>query len=769
MARLAESPTIDGKLDDRAWHDATVIADFHQTYPGDNIAPSYPTRVMLGHDEKVLYVAVHALDRRDAIRATLANRDAVTKDDYVAIYLDTFHDRRTAYVLMFNPLGIQQDGTFAEGAGVDYSIDLLMQSRGIITDDGYTLEVALPFSSLKYDAGNDKHWGIHVLRYIKALDEENSWMPLRRDKATATDVRHQFLSQAGRLTGLHEIATERTLEIIPALTISESGARTRPSAETDTTPNDASPWQDDDAKVTSGLTMKWRMTPGLTLDAALNPDFGEVEADQLLVTANQRYPLFFAEKRPFFVEGMDLFQTPIQVLHTRAIVDPDVATKLSGKRGRTSLGLMLASDAGPGNFSDEEMSDPALRPSIEKLSGKNAHVGVLRLRRDVGSLSSVGLVAASREFVEERNRLAGVDGRFSMSRNTVLTLQLVGTTSRRSFYDPDRNQSLFRTGNGLGYYAEIGKTGQHLSMQLSGTGYTRDYRADVGFTQRTDMNRWSVVTRYDSEPRPDSNFISWSILYTYLMQIDWDERPQYGYHYPRLLLNFKRQTFLNLYLYRDYMHLYEEEFGARRNATQSGAFYGAAERSTVYKGFQIEAGTAPTRTYSFRVSLDAAWDYFDFDYGSGPKFPRVSPAALADPGAPLDPGPGRTMDIAASAAFVPTDALRLSLDYTRSRLVRNDTGLVAFDQNLYSVRTHYSFTRFAFVRARIDYDTMIANVRGQLLLGWTPNPGTAIYLGYNDDWAYDGFDPFSERHELGWRQNRRTFFLKMSYLIHHGF
>jgi hypothetical protein len=766
VMRFASAPAIDGKLDDEVWQQATVLKDFYQTLPGDNIAPSSPTMAMLGYDDKFFYLGIRAFNDPRKIRATMAKRDDVMNDDYVSIYLDTFNDRRTAYVVMLNPLGIQQDGIFVDGSEPDFSVDVVMQSKGILTGDGYTIEMAVPFSSLKYEAGEGKQWGIHLLRQIKFLDEEDSWMPLRRDKVGSKETRARFLAQAGNLTGLENLATERTLEIIPTFALSETGKRIfavpASSAAAVTVPGR---WLDQSLKPEPGLTAKIRLTPGISLSSTVNPDFGEIEADQPQVTANQRYPLFFEEKRPFFLEGIDLFRTPIQAVHTRAIIDPDVAMKLSGKSGRTSFGVTLASDNAPGNFSEEERADSTLLPGIEKFLGKNAYSGVLRARRDVGSLSSVGMIATSYNFVEKHNHLAGIDGRFSLSPNTFFDFQLLGTTSRQFFYDPKTDQNLYRAGNGLGFFTELSRSGRHLSLQFAGEGYSPDYRADLGYTLRVDMNRWSLFARYSSEPKQNSTFISWSVLYTFLTQFDWRGRMQYGYHFPRLLLNFRNQTFLNIHVYRDFMRLFEEEFGAQRTATRPGAFAGEPERSTVYRGLVIEAGTAPSKKYSIKVSVDNAWDYFDFDFGAGPKFPRVSPAALENPNAPLDPGPAKSLYVTASAAHQPIDELRVSLDYTKSRLVRNDTRRVAFDQNLYSLRTNYYFTRFTFARVRIDYDTMIANVRGQFLLGWTPNPGTALYMGYNDDLNYDGFNAFTARFEPGWQRNTRMFFIKCSYLL----
>jgi len=160
---------------------------------------------------------------------------------------------------------------------------------------------------------------------------------------------------------------------------------------------------------------------------------------------------------------------------------------------------------------------------------------------------------------------------------------------------------------------------------------------------------------------------------------------------------------------------------------------------------------------------------FDFDFGAEPKYPRVSPAALADPSALLDPGPGDSFDLNLSGDFQPTTALSASLSYSKSRLRRNDTNLVAFVDDIYSFRSTYQFSRFVFARARVDYDTLSSNARAQFLFGYTPNPGTAFYLGYNDDLTRNGSNPFTGQLEPGFRRNGRTFFIKMSYLFRRSF
>ena len=222
-----------------------------------------------------------------------------------------------------------------------------------MTDDGYAIEVALPFRSLRYEAGPGKLWGVHVLRIVRHFDEWDTWMPLRResrDFRTATFT--QFLAQEGHITGIEDIGRERTLELIPTLTISETGQRKRSLSLAMTRANpgltDPGRFVNEPLHFDPGLTAKVSLSSAVTLDAAVNPDFAQVEADQLVVTANQRFPIFFQEKRPFFLEGVEIFQTPINAVHTRTIIDPDVAVKLTGKRGHTRLASCWQATTRPG-------------------------------------------------------------------------------------------------------------------------------------------------------------------------------------------------------------------------------------------------------------------------------------------------------------------------------------------------------------------------------------------------------------------------------------
>lgn len=799
VPRFDKPPVIDGKLDDEVWKQAAVFKDFYQVSPGDNIAPSAPTEAFIGYDSKFLYLAFHCYDDPTKVRASVAKRDQVFDEDNVRVFLDTFNDQRKAYILGWNPLGIQQDGISTEGQGDDYSVDIVMESKGQITSDGWVVEVAIPFKSLRYEAGKDKLWGIHVLRNIDRFNDEfDSWVPLSRDISSQ-------LSQEGHLTGLEGISTERTLEIIPSLTVSETGKRVNALTPAQLAANpalmDPGRMLNEPIKHDIGLTMKYGLTPTVTLDLAVNPDFAQVEADQTVVTANQRFPIFFEEKRPFFLEGIDIFQTPLQAVHTRSIVDPDIAVKLSGKRGKNTFGFLIASDKAPGNFSQDDRNNLSNLPEIQRFLDKNAYISILRIKRDVGKESNIGFIWTSYNFPEKHNQLAGVDGRIKISKQKTFTFQVLGTTSRKCFFEPsaavhapkitepcfdgfhqetdpitkktitveNQNFNFYRTGNGLGYLFRYNRDGRHFYYGVNGQGRTQDYRADVGFTQRTNTNNLGAYMGYSSEPKPKAKMISWNFNTSTGISYNWQGLSQSAYVDSSGNLNFQRNTYMGFGSTIGYERLFEEEFGLKRTAAHAGAFFGGPERSTNQFNSYLYAGTKPSKKYGLNLFTSYGHNAFDFDFGALPKFERVSPAALVDPSAPLDPGPGNSYDLELSINLIPTNALNMSVSYSKNWLVRNDTHRLAFVDDIYSFRSTYQFSRFVFARARIDYDTLSSNARAQFLFGYTPNPGTAFYVGYNDDLVRNGFSPFTGQLEPGFRRNGRTFFIKMSYLIRKSF
>ena len=787
IPRFETPPVIDGKLDDAVWQNAALFGDFVQTQPGDNVAPSHPTEFMMGYDAKNLYFAFRVIEPRDKVRATVARRDNIFNDDYVLVHLDTFNDQRQAYLLFFNPLGIQADGTFTEQNGEDYSLDIVMESKGVLTEDGFTIEVAIPFKSLRYEAGKNKQWGLHINRRVKYNNNEyNSWMPTNRSISG-------WLNQAGHITGLEGIETTRQLELNPSFTLSESGRRTRYTFVGD--PNGR--YVNDGLKGDFGLTAKFGLTPTITLDFAYNPDFAQVEADAPVSTANVRFPIFFAEKRPFFLERIDIFKTPMNVVNTRAIVDPDVAAKLTGRRGKNTFGLLYASDNAPGNYSKDErqklfecqqqrlINESNNICDIEPFVDKNAEIGILRLKHDVGRQSNLGFFATTYNFPQRHNHTTGFDGRIRLNPKTVAEFQVVGTNSRANFYDPVLDKDLYRTGNGFGYSLWVERAGRNLYMNYAATGRTRDYRAAVGFTNRVDTNYLGSFIRYQTDRDAKKAIVYKRVYNATNISYDWRGRAQYWQTETQGMLALQRQTFIGATFQYGYERVFEHEFGAVRTATRpEGAFFGPdSERSANFKAVQTFIETTPTKKLFFFGFVDYTVGKLDYDFGAGRKYPRVSAPfldyrsrcindplicpTLSVPG--FDPGPGKQLYLEASVRYQPTTAWQAQFNYNRIRLVRDDTGRVAFDDNIFSLRSTYQFTRNTFARMRLDYSNISTRFRPQLIFGWTPSPGTAIYAGYNDDLNYHGFNPYTGLREPGFRGNGRTFFIKASYLFKKSF
>ncbi len=772
----------------------------------------------MGYDEKHLYIAFKCWDERDKVKATLAKRDEVFGEDNVRLWLDTYNDQRRAYVIGFNPLGIQQDGIFTEGQGADFSVDIVMESKGSLEEWGWSVEAKIPFKSLRYVAGKGKLWGINFARNIDRLNDEfDQWLPDDRNISG-------FLIKHGKITGLDEIKAERTLEIVPSITVSETGRRKRsviPGGNSfDPLFNpfgvqDPGRFVNDPVKQDIGVTLKYTITPNITLDAAVNPDFAEIEADAPVVTANQRFPIFFQEKRPFFLEGQDVFNSPLSVFYSRTIVDPDLAAKVTGKVGKNSFGFLVASDKAPGNFSEDEratlincqrareFSTSFFRCPNEDILDENAFFSVLRVKRDIGKENNIGFFGTARIFPKNRNFVGGLDGKFKLDSKTVMQFQALGTHSRKNFYSPEQDRVTYRTGNGFAYFWNLDYTAETHGWYAEVFGRTEDYRADAGFTRRTNTNSALFVNRLSTKSKPKASLIrvDWRQYARY--NYDWKGRPQNGFVASGFDFQLQGTTYLYFETGSNFEQIYEEEFGAKRFIdpvnpanNRSGAFVGAPTRYATqpYVNFNINKRiNKQLFVYGF---AGHTWNVFDYDFGGGDRFLRVSPTfvnylggpvyanyinllglsqtdptiIVPDPEVPsLDPGRGNQLDIQAGAEYKPINPLRVSLDYTKSKLTRKDTGLTAFDTNIFTLRSTYQFTRFTFVRARWDYDSLSSNASGQFLFGWNPNPGTAFYVGYNDNFNYNGFNPYTGQNEPRFERNSRTFFIRASYLFRKSF
>ena len=383
--RIEAEVVVDGELDEAAWGRAARLTGFHGYQPADGRPAAERTEVLVWYSPTAVHFGIRAHDSRpETVRATLADRDRIDQEDRVTLLLDTFDDRRRAFLFAVNPLGVQQDGVRSEGSSTagnpfggstDLSPDYQWQSRGRRTDWGWQAEIRIPFKSLRYDPAETQRWGLQVTRHVQRAGHEDTWTDVRRGSAS-------FLGQSGTITGLRDLRRGVVIEAQPFVTAATSRARAEPGAALERGATVGS----------TGLNARLGFA-SLSLDATVNPDFSQVESDVGLVTANERFPLFVPERRPFFLEGIELFASPNQLVYTRRVVEPLAGAKLTGKIGRWGVAYL--------NALDEAQFEGA----------RDALFNVLRLRRDVGSNSLVGLTATDRRAGSAYNSVAAADAR----------------------------------------------------------------------------------------------------------------------------------------------------------------------------------------------------------------------------------------------------------------------------------------------------------------------------------------------------------------------
>jgi Carbohydrate family 9 binding domain-like len=726
VPKFDSSPIIDGKVNDEIWKKAKILRDFIQTAPGDHILPSKQTEMLIAYDELHIYIAFKCWDEKDKIRGTLVGRDEAFGEDNVRVWFDTYDDQRRAYVLGFNPLGIQQDGIVTENQGTDFNLDIVMESKGVIEDWGWSVEAKIPFKSLRYTAGKGKFWGFNAARNIDRFNDElDSWVPLPRGVSG-------FLNKFGKLTGLDEIKTERTIEIIPTLTFKETGKRlsqtkfSNPPIEPD-----------------FGFTAKFQLSPSVTLDAAYNPDFADTEADAPIVEANQRFPIFFQEKRPFFLEGYDVFNTRIQAVYTRQVQNPDVALKLTGKTGKNSFGVFGAVD----------------QPLSNNLNDRKAYVGVVRLKRDVGAESNIGFLATTYNFEKrndtnlkrQKNNVYGFDGRWKINKKSSFSAQILRSTATNYFYNPLTDEEKYEKGNGISHSFNYSYDEKNKSWGFGGQGTSGKYRSDLGFTRQNNSMNNFVYGNLRSDPNPKGFIINKSVGTSFGVRNDYKGRLQgWGLDF-NVNSDLKGNSEVGFGGYVGYEAIYEDEFGRMRSAFQTGAFAGDSMRSAQQGGGFVYFEKAFNKRISVNTSANINFNNFDYDL---------------NPDDQLDPKKGTQISFDIGTELKPTDKLSMELSYSKSKLTQNKTKIVAFDANIYQFRSTYQFSRFVFVKARLDYNTLSSRLFGQYTFGWTPSPGKAFYVGYNDNWRKVSYTSGGQR-EL--TQQNRTLFVKFSYLFRKSF
>ena len=445
---------MDGRLDEAVWQRAAVLSGFSQYLPNDDRPADDSTTVLVWYSPTAIYFGIRAYQDSAGVRATLADRDKITGDDYVEILLDTFNDRRQALVFGVNPLGVQADGTLRDAARqsinfissavtgaytLDLSPDYVYESKGRQTAWGYEVEVRIPFKTLRYQARDPQDWGLNVIRVVQATGHQHTWTRVLQTEAS-------FLGQDGTLTGLTDLRRGLVLDVTPEATSTLTGAA------------QASGWKYGGGDPKIGATVRWGVTTNLTLNGTVRPDFSQVEADVPQIQFDPRVALYFPEKRPFFLDGLEMFASPFQLIYTRRLVDPDGAAKLTGKVGATSVAVLSGVDGTEASATGTD----------------HPFMNAVRLKQDLGGQSALGLVYTDRVDAASFNRVGAVDGRLVLGGAYSFTFQGGGSATRdsgRAVYAPI-------------WYASLVRSGRRFGFTLQGSGIGDDFRASSGFISR---------------------------------------------------------------------------------------------------------------------------------------------------------------------------------------------------------------------------------------------------------------------------------------------
>lgn len=747
IPRIEESIVVDGTLDEPVWSQAAVLTDFSQYQPVDGRPAEEPTEVLVWYAPDAIYFGIRATESHgNVVRATRANRDNIGSEDQVQILLDTYNDSRIAFVFAVNPLGVQADGTrsdqFGGGAGgrsatgggtrninpmegnVDLNPDYNFESRGTLVDGGYVVEVRIPFKSLRYQEGSEQSWGIHILRQVQHSGFQDSWAPAVRANAS-------FLGQGGTLDGLRDLRRGLVLEVTPSSTARLDGSR-----------NEDGDWSYDEAGSISG-DVRWGIRENVTLNGTINPDFSQVEADVGQVVLNERFALFFPEKRTFFLEGLELFDTPSQLIYTRRIVAPEAGVKLGGKMGKVNAASIIAVE-------DRDYS---------RTGDDNPVFGILRLRGDLGANSTLGGVVTTREDGGDYSRLVGTDVRLYHSRLYFAELQAV-----QSWTQVDGV-----SGGGPLFRAVWDRTGRNWGFNYSLSAVDDEFEAAAGFVNRTGIvtarafnrltgygEKGALVERY-------GGFFGVSRLWTYADPGD---------------------------------GAIEGSESVSPSATLRGGWEvgGSFSRSffefdpNAYTGYAVDAGAdVPVAPLPFVVP-EAETNLLSGSLNvTTPTYQYVTASASVGLGeTPIfaEAAPGRSRRFDATVDVRPTGGLRATFQLTRLELER------ARDDSRYSTETiprlkiEYQITPAIFVRfigqytaqertalrdrngnrifidGEPDAGSTQNQFRSDWLFSYRPTPGTLLYFGYGATMEEPGQRRFRELERAV-----DGFFMKVSYLF----
>jgi hypothetical protein len=722
----------------------TKVSGFVQRDPHDGAPVSQRTDAYLGYDEKNLYVIFVCFDLPGKVRAHEARREDVADDDNVEVMLDTFHDRRRAYAFQTNPLGVQWDAIWSEApheevsGNFDTSFDTVWYSQGKVTPEGYVAWMAIPFKSLRFPPTTEQAWGIILYRGI-IRENENAFWP---------EVSQRFegrLGQAATLTGLEGISPGRNIQLIPY------GLLNSFRDLDDRDPNFPH-FEHRAIGGTFGVDSKIVLNDSLVLDLAANPDFSQVESDEPQVTVNQRFAVFFPEKRPFFIENADYFRTPIDLFFTRRIVNPSYGARLTGKWGPYSLGVLTADDRAPGL---------TVAPS-DPLAGSRQFFTIARVSRDLFRQSSIGAIYTDVEYPSAGgfNRIGGIDGRLKFSPSWTATMQSVVSSSQ---FPGGAYQA------GPASFADTTFSGVHTRYEGAYTDISPGFTSLPGFVNRVDIR--DFANQLDYRFRPEAGpLVSWGPS----MHTDWvwahDGTRLDLVTDPSMAFRFRGQSFVTLFPYTDF----HEQLRPQDFVSLS------SNRDYHEHSSSVILGT------SYLKWLTLQGYYL---WGNGVNFvPPVVPLAVSCPGSPTvlatacPPFLARSDNANLTVSLRPVSSLRIDNTYLFSRLRDRDSSAAIFNNHILRTKWNWQFTRELSFRMILQYTSTLANTtltslpttkqfNEDFLISYLVHPGTAIYVGYNSDFQNldPGLLPASSGGLVRSRDrlinDGRLFFVKVSYLF----
>ncbi len=711
IGRVTSTPSLDDFLAGRPTAGMVEITGFRQREPGDGAPVSRPTTAWAGYDDDQLHVVFVCKEDPGQVRGRLARREDISEDDVVGVLLDTFHDRRHAYLFIANPLGVQLDGISTEGQDDDYSFDTLWYSEGRIVADGYVVRIAIPFRSLRFRSDAVQEWGFALGRVIKARNETSFWPYITRRV-------QNHVEQMATLTGIEGVSPGRNIQVIPyaAATASrylDEEAAARGSRE----------------EGRAGLDAKVVIKDALTVDLAANPDFSQVESDEPQVTINQRYEVQFPEKRPFFIENASYFRTPETLFFSRRIADPRLGARLTGRVGRWNLAGLVMDDRAPGEQA------PAGSPD----RGAMAVAAVGRVVREFGRQSTIGAMVTSRDFSGSSNQVAAVDLRLRLGSNWVIDAQAMSSRTTR----PDGSRVA-----GPAYVAEVGYHSRSFNFESEYTDRSPGFRTELGFIERSDVREWETGAVYTWFPK-GGPLLSWGPGFE--ANINWDRegRVQDWRLNPEVEFEFPRNTSVFIGVDR----AYERFAGIGFDKRAAFGFF----NTEWLKWLSVSFGWSRSRRINY--------------YPAAGLTPFLANETEVEAGLTFRPFPGlRVQETyihnrlglgAERPAGLPVGGSIFRLHLARTKVTYQFTRALS----LRAILDYNGLTPTPELVA-LERDRRLT---GDVLFTCLLNPGTALYLGYTDAYANVRIDPTLPR-SLSRTDAARTsvgrqLFVKLSYLL----